>query len=82
MASKAEIMSFNMCEATCPYVDDKAYELFDNIVGLIKMTDEEKSEVFDLVHKFAEDFKNVGTIKLRDALDRACEEILELKNAN
>lgn len=77
--SKAEKLSLNFCKLTCPDVDDLASNLFDSICSSLNVEDDLKSDLFDQIQLFVDDFKTYGTLRLRGALIEACDQILTLE---
>ena len=81
MSRKAERLSFNMCAETCPNLEDAVYSAYDEISKALSLNERDKETVFELlIEKHVEKFKEAASYKLRDALNEACEKIIELES--
>lgn len=79
MSNKSIKMSFNMCEETCPALEQMVYGAYDEICKALNLVDSDMEKVFNiLIEDYIEKFKDVGTHLLRGALNDACENIIDL----
>lgn len=81
MSRKADRLSFGMCGETCPALDNKVYEAYQDICEALKLDCDNKRIVFEiLIEIYLDKFKDVGTHLLRNSLTEACETIIELES--
>ena len=81
MSRKSQKMSFEMCAETCPALDQMVYGAYDEICKKLDLEEKQRGIVFNILNEdYIDRFKDVGTHLLRDALNSACELILELED--
>lgn len=81
MSNKAKRMSFNLCDETCPALEQMVYGAYDDICKKLDLNDNQREIVFNiLIEEYCEKFKDVGTHLLRDALNKCCENVLDLED--
>lgn len=74
-------MSFDYCDETCPALDASVYDAYSEISEKLSLNEDQRKIVFNvLIEDYLEKFKNVGTHLLRDALNNACENIIDLED--
>ena len=81
MSRKHIKMSFDYCGETCPELDASVYDAYNEISEKLSLNEDQRKIVFNvLIEDYLEKFKNVGTHLLRDALNSACENIIDLED--
>jgi hypothetical protein len=84
--SKAERMSINMIDITCPIVDEFAEKRIEDIKQNLKSEGIDWNEIggdiniLIAIYDLISDVKENATEKLREALIDACQRIVDLEN--
>lgn len=78
---KAEKLSFALCPETCPKVNEHFENTFDEIVTAFSLDEINQEILYNLlVEVLSDKIKDDGTLLLRNALNTACDQIIELKS--
>lgn len=75
---KAAKVALELCGPTCPAVDAAFDRMEEGLVALMGGLDKEHS-IKDLVDEACDAVKDRGTLLLRAALERACEQMTEIE---
>lgn len=70
-------MSYSLVEETCPILDELGYDLIDNLSSIVE--DSNRDQLMKSVMNMVELVKKYGTVPLREALNKNCHELIEVK---
>lgn len=70
-------MSYSLVEETCPILDELGYDLIDNLSSIVE--DSKRDQLMKSVVNMIELVKKYGTVPLREALNKNCYELIEVK---